>query len=208
MPRREHAGNRESSRKRTREDEGLADIGYERPSNAREHRIARDNRAERVRLTLRASSEQHGYYVFDELMTEEAGRLDFLAVGPLGVVAVVMRDDEGIVSVTQDGELLLDSRPFDDDPRAQVEELGKDVVARVDNADGLVATLICFSRAEVEYPENLELMRGVCKVWTLSWTLDPKDQEQLSPADVAELADEVERVYGRQPFARPAGTGP
>jgi len=51
-------------------------------------------------------------------------------------------------------------------------------------------------------------MRGVCKVWTLAWTLDPEDDEELTPADAAELAEEVERVYGRPPFARPAGTGP
>lgn len=169
--------------------------------------MARDNRSERVRSALRAASGQHGYHVFDELMTEEAGKLDFLAVGPLGAVAIVMRDEDGLVSVAEDGELLLDGRPFEESPRAQVTELGSDVVARVDGAGGTVATLVCFSRAEVEYPADLELMRGVCKVWTLAWTLDPKDDEELTPADAAELAEEIERVYGRPPFARPAGTG-
>lgn len=164
--------------------------------------------AERVRASLRAVSEQHGYYVFDELMTEEEGKLDFLAVGPPGAVAIVVRDESGTVSAAEDGELLLDSQPFDEDPQMQVETLGNDVLARVSGTRNTLDTLICFSRADVEYPDDLELMRGVCKLWTLSWTLEPEDQEQLSTADVADLADEVERIYKRSPFARPAGTGP
>jgi hypothetical protein len=180
----------------------------EEPRTARERRIARDNRAERTRAALRAASERHGYYVFDELMTEEAGKLDFLAVGPPGAVAIVVRDEGGLVSAAEDGELLLDGRPFDEDPRSQVRELGNDVIARIDRTDGALGTLICFSRAEVEYPDDLELMRGVCTVWTLAWTLDPEDNADLTPADIVELADEVWRVYGRPPFARPAGTGP
>jgi hypothetical protein len=180
----------------------------EEPRTARERRIARDNRIERVRSVLRAASEQHGYHVFDELVTEEAGKLDFLAVGPPGAVAIVLRDEDGLVSAAEDGELLLDGRPFEESPRAQVTELGGDVIARITRADGSVDTLVCFARADVEYPNDLELMRGICTVWTLSWTLDPEGDEELTPADAAELAEEVERVYGRPPFARPAGTGP
>lgn len=182
--------------------------GLEEPRTARERRIAKDNRAERVRSALRAASEKHGYYFFDELMTEEAGKLDFLAVGPPGAVAIVVRDEGGLVSAAEDGKLLLDGRPFNEDPRAQVRELGSDVITRVGRTGGTLDTLICFSRAEVEYPDDLELMRGICTVWTLAWTLDPEDDADLSRADVAELADEVEQVYGRPPFARPAGTGP
>ena len=179
----------------------------EPPRTARERRISRDNRAERVRTALRAVSEQHGYHVFDELMTEEAGKLDFLAIGPPGAVAIVLRDESGLVSAAEDGELLLDGRPFEESPREQVDTLSDDVIARVTKVGSTVATLVCFSRAEVEYPDDLDLMRGVCKVWTLAWVLDPKDNEELTPADAAELAEEVERVYGRPPFARPAGTG-
>lgn len=207
MPGREHPRDRGAPRKQGHED-ALVDIASEQVSTARERRIARDIRTERVRASLRAVSERHGYYMFDELMTEDEGKLDFLAVGPPGAVAIVVRDESGTVSVTEDGELLLDNRPFDEDPQVQVEALGKDVLARVSGSRNTLDTLVCFPRAEVEYPENLELMRGVCKLWTLSWTLEPEDQGRLSPADVAELADEVERVYGRPPFARPAGTGP
>jgi len=177
------------------------------PRTARERRIAKDNRVERTRSALRAASARHGYHVFDELSTEEAGKLDFLAVGPLGVVAVVMRDEAGVVSAAEDGELLLDGRPFEEDPREQVVELGRDVISRVDEAQGTGATLICFSRAEVEYPADLELMRGVCTVWTLTRVLEPEGNGEISPADVAELAEAIERVYGRPPFARPAGPG-
>ncbi len=180
----------------------------EPPRTARERRIARDNRTERVRSALRAASEQHGHHFFDELMTEEAGKLNFLAVGPPGAVAIVMRDESGLVSAAEDGELLLDGRPFDESPREQVDMLSDDVIARVAVAGGAVDTLICFSRAEVEYPDDLELMRGVCTVWTLALTLDPGDHQEFTPADAAELAEEVERIYGRPPFSRPAGTGP
>lgn len=180
----------------------------EEPRTARERRIAKDNRAERIRSALRAASERHGYYVFDELMTDEAGKLNFLAVGPPGAVAIVVRDEGGLVSAAEDGELLLDGRSFEESLREQVDTLSDDVILRVARTEGAVDTLICFSRAEVEYPDDLELMRGICTVWTLAWTLDPEDNAELTPADVAELAEEVERVYGRPPFALPAGSGP
>jgi hypothetical protein len=179
----------------------------EEPRTARERRIARDNRIERVRSALRVASEQHGYHVFDEIMTEEAGKLDFLAVGPPGAVAIVSRDESGLVSAAEDGELLIDGRPFEESPREQVDALSDDVIVRVLRVGGTLDTVICFACAEVEYPADLELMRGICTVWTLAWVLDPKGDQQFTPADVMELAEEVERVYGRPPFARPTGTG-
>ena len=175
---------------------------------ARERRIARDNRRDRVRSTLRAISAQCGYHIFEHLMTEEAGSIDFLAVGPVGAVVVTVRDEEGVVSISEDGEMLLDHRTFEDDPRRHVDELADDVIARIQRTDGTALTSICFTRAEVEYPGNLEPARGVCTIWTLAWPFGDQDDKRLTSADVAELAEEVERVYGRLPFARPAGTGP
>lgn len=180
----------------------------EPPRTAREHRIARDNRKDRIRSTLRAVSEQHGYYIFENLMTEEAGAIDFLAAGPTGIVVVIVRDEDGVVRVTQDGILLLDSRPFEDDPRQHVDELADDVITRVQKANGTALTQICFARAAVEYPQDLGPMRGICTTWTLAWPFSDQGEDELTHADVEELSEEVERVYGRPPFARPARTGP
>lgn len=141
-------------------------------------------------------------------MTEDAGAIDFLAVGPIGAVIVIVREEEGVVSVAENSELLLDQRLFEDDPRRHVNELADDIIGRVPKANGTAHTQICFTRAEVEYPEDLKLMRGVCTVWTLPWPFADQVEEELTPADVAELAEEVEQIYGRPPFACPAGTGP
>ena len=198
-------GNRRSSRDEKRLTAAKSE---EQRLTARELRIARDNCRDRVRSVLGAVSEQYGYHVFENLVTEESGAIDFLAAGPIGVVVLIVRDEEGIVSVAEDGELLIDNCPFEDDPRQQVNELADDTVARISKADGIAHTQICFTCADVEYPDDLEPMRGVCTVWTLAWPFDNQSEEDLTPAETAELAEEIERVYGRPPFARPAGTGP
>jgi hypothetical protein len=141
-------------------------------------------------------------------MTEESGAIDFLAVGPLGTVVVIVRDEEGVVSAAEDGELLLDRRPFEEDPHQHVNELADDVIERVPKANGIALTQICFTRAQVEYPEELGPLQGVCTTWTLAWPFDDRSEEERSHADVTALAEEVERVYGRPPFARPARTEP
>src|SRR5215217_6132524 len=99
----------------------------DRPKTARERRIARAKDIEHVRLAL-SSTARHGYYVFDEIITEEAGSLDFLAVGPLGVVVIPVRSDEGCVSSGRaEDEILLDGEPFKDDPFRQARELTEEI---------------------------------------------------------------------------------
>ena len=63
-------------------------------SKRREERIERARRKDLVRTALRSAA-AHGYYIFDELLTEEAGMIDFLAVGPVGACVVVVRDEPG-----------------------------------------------------------------------------------------------------------------
>lgn len=46
--------------------------------SARDRRLARDDERERVRAALKFAA-HYGYYVFDELVTEHAGTLDYLA---------------------------------------------------------------------------------------------------------------------------------
>jgi len=178
-----------------------------RPS-AREKRIAGAERRELVRSALRSAA-AHGYYVFDELMTEEAGMIDFLAVGPVGACVIVVRDEEGNVTADVDGTLYLDGRRFEDGPKLQADELGDDVDAKLESSGVKTRNVICFTRAELYYlGENPdEVLRGVCPIWDLALAF-AEATEEYSPADVAELAEEVERAYGRPPFVRPAGTGP
>lgn len=99
-------------------------------SSARHERIARAERREHVRLALRSGA-AHGYYVFDELMTGEAGMIDFLAVGPVGAVVIVVRDEPGEVTGDVDGTLFLNARPFADDPKREATEQAKDVNTKV-----------------------------------------------------------------------------
>jgi hypothetical protein len=78
--------------------------------SARERRIARADRWELVRSALRSAA-AHGYYIFDALMTTEAGMIDFLAVGPVGTCVVVVRDAEGHVAADVAGTLYLTAAP-------------------------------------------------------------------------------------------------
>ena len=86
------------------------DRGQQRQS-ARERRIVRAERRDLVRAALRSAA-AHGYYVFDELMTEEAGMIDCLTIGPVGACLVIVRDEAGDVTADVDGALYLDGRLF------------------------------------------------------------------------------------------------
>ncbi len=181
--------------------------GWERPRpSAREERIARGERREFVRSALRSAT-IHGYYVFDELMTQEAGMIDFLAVGPVGGCVVVVRDEEGDVTADVDGTLYLDVRRFADDPHRQVEELVRDVNAKLEDTGAQVYQVICFTRAELYYlgDDPDDVLKGVCPTWDLSLSFAEAPEEH-TPADVAALAERVRDAYGRPPFVTPAGT--
>jgi hypothetical protein len=176
----------------------------DRPKTARERRIARAKDIEHVRLAL-SSTARHGYYLFDELITEEAGSLDFLAVGPLGVVVIPVRFDEGCVSSgrTED-EILLDGEPFEDDPFRQARELTEEIDMALFGGAGDIGTLVCFTRAHFQVDHERKPPLGTTPVWELSWALDPKEQEEkLNPADVVDIAERVQEIYGRPPIIAP-----
>ena len=146
----------------------------------------------------------HGYYVFDELMTEEAGKIDFLAVGPVGAVICVVRDEAGDVTADVDGTLYLNGRPFADDPKRQAAELAEDVNARFEDTGAYAYRVVCFTRAELYYlGENVDkVLKGVCPTWDLPLSFASAPIEH-TPADVAELADRIREAYGRPPFVTP-----
>lgn len=168
----------------------------------REDRISRDKRRELVRSALRGTA-VHGYYIFDDLMSEEAGMLDFLAVGPLSICAIVVRDEPGVITALPDRTVLLDGWRFSDDPRRQADELRAEVISRLCDADKPINYLICFTRADIYSGKDLVPYQGLCTVWTLAWSLDPEGEEALNAAEAAEYAELVQQFYGRPPFVTP-----
>ncbi len=170
--------------------------------SAREERIGRAERWEHVRLALRSTA-AHGYYVFDELMTEEAGMIDFLAVGPMGLCIVVVRDEPGTVVADVDSTLYLNGRSFSDDPNSQGEELVEDVYAKLGEGSYTVYHIICFTRADLQYAgDDVSVLEGVCPTLDLPLPFSNAPAEHTA-ADVAELADLVREAYGRPPFVVP-----
>lgn len=172
------------------------------PQTARERRISRDGEWERVRAALRFAA-HHGYYVFDELATESVGTIDFLAVGPQRTIAIIVREDIGVFEADSDThKWYLNDFRFEDNPHQQADEQTDDVVARLTRKDVPVSFYICFTRAEISYTGNREAYRGVADLWTLPRSFE-RDEAKFGPADVAEIAEDVERIYGRPPFVRP-----
>lgn len=171
----------------------------------REERIERARRKDLVRTALRSAA-THGYYVFDELMTEDAGMIDFLAVGPVGACVVVVRDEPGAVTADVDGTLYLDERHFEDDPKLQAGELEDNVNRKLAGTGAQCYDIICFTRAELFYlgDDVYEVMRGVSPIWDLPLPFASAETQHTS-ADVAELADHIQEAYGRPPFVVPEG---
>ena len=155
-----------------------------------------------MRLALRSAA-AHGYYVFDELMTEHAGMIDFLAVGPVGACVVVVRDEAGTVTADVDAMLYLNAQPFADNPKQQAADLAEDVNVRFEGTGAKAFHVVCFTRAELEYlGEDEDVLWGVCPTWDLPLTFSEAEKEH-TPADVEGLADLVRETYGRPPFVAP-----
>jgi hypothetical protein len=156
-----------------------------------------------VRTALRSAA-AHGYYVFDELMTEAAGMIDYLAVGPVGACVVTVRDEQGDVTADADGTLYLGGRRFEDDPNRHAEDLVDDVNAKLSSTGAHTYHVICFTRAELYYlgEEPDVALRGVSPIWDLPLSFADAPIEH-TPADVANIADRVREVYGRPPFVVP-----
>ena len=173
-----------------------------RHPDKREQRINRQTDYERVRSALRAGA-HHGCYVFDALMTDEAGLLDYLVVGPYGISAVIVRSEHGDVQPdSQTGELTIIRSPFEDDPRRQANDLLEDVARKLERQDIPIFFLICFTRAEIKDSGDPEADRGLYQTWGLPKIFEDRE-EVLEPEDVDELARSIESIYARPPFVRP-----
>ena len=173
-----------------------------RHPDKREQRINRQTDYERVRSALRAGA-VNGCYVFDALMTDEAGLLDYLVVGPYGISGIVVRGEHGDVKADPDThELLIIRSPFADDPRRQVNDQMEDVERHLCRPDIPTFVLICFTRAEIQDSGNPEANRGLYQTWGLPRTFEGRE-EVLDPEQVDDLARAIESIYARPPFVRP-----
>lgn len=175
---------------------------------ARAGRIARDKGREEVRSALRFGAD-YGYYVFDELVTEGGGTLDYLAVGALGMCAIVVRGEKGAFIIDPyNHEWYLNGYPFDEDPRQQKDEMTNDLKARLCYARTLasevpVSSIVCLTRAEIRGNGSDEPYRGVTELMTMPMVVFGQGDDKFTPEDIDALAREVERVYSRPPFVRP-----
>jgi len=188
------------------EQHGFLEGEGDQQKTAREQRIARAKEKELMRSAL-CSTARYGCYVFDELITEEAGIIDFLVVGPQDVSAIVVRSDRGYVSLVKERDLLLiDGERFEDDPYDQGRFLVRDVNTKVFDQTYSVKYLICFLYAQLEIDENRQIPSGTTPLWELPWALDPEGEENLT-ADIEEIAEKVQKVYGRPPIVTPQKAG-
>ena len=155
-----------------------------------------------MRLALRSAA-AHGYYVFDELMTEEAGMIDFLAVGPVGALVVVVRDEPGTVTADVDSTLYLNGRPFPE-TRTAGRRLGRGRVRQAEAAGSLRLPrhLLYAGRTLIPRAKTRTSSEGVCPTWDLPLAFEEAEREH-TPTEVAELADLIREVYGRPPFVVP-----
>lgn len=176
--------------------------------SARENRIARDTEREQVRSALRFGA-SYGYYVFDELVTEDAGTLDYLAVGALGMCAIIIREGEGVlVQDPYSHEWYWNGYPFEDDPRQQETEMTDDLKSRLRGAQTHtkkipVESIICVSGGEIHSNGSDNSYSGITDLMTLPLVVFGQGEDRLTPEDIDALASEVERVYRRPPFVRP-----
>lgn len=177
--------------------------------DARERRLARDAERERTRAALRFGAD-YGYYVFDELASENKGTLDYLAVGALGVCAIIIREDEGIfIADPYNYEWYLNGYTFEDDPVQQRIELTDDVTDRLtgvqppDATSVPVNSVICLTKAEIHSSGNDEAYKGIADLMTLPFVVFAQEYQELTPGDVDEVARHIELAYSKPPFVRP-----
>lgn len=173
----------------------------------RDRRIERDKRREMVQHVLKSTSEW-GYYVFDQLMTEDAGVIDYLVVGPPSICSITLRDEPGSITATPDSQVLVDGKPLADDPRRQAREIGDDLMARLPDNEKPINFLICFTQADMYMGEDADPYRGLCTIWGLSPSLDPEENgEAFNGAEIEEYAELIEQIYERPPFVTPHQEG-
>jgi hypothetical protein len=62
--------------------------------------------------------------------------------------------------------------------------------------------MICFLYAQLEVKDH-ENPLGITPLWELPRALDPEGEVVLTPADIEEIAEKVQKIYGRPPIVAP-----
>jgi hypothetical protein len=142
----------------------------------RRRRIAHAEGRERVRSAIRPLARE-GYYAFEDLLTDEAGAVDQLLVGPNGVHAVVVRSDRGAVWQRHSerryyldpsggaidaatGATIYSSRPFEEDLEQVVAALSADLRRKLFGGGGPVFHQLCFTEAQLAFGADPDCPHG------------------------------------------------
>ncbi|MDP9437571.1 MAG: hypothetical protein M3P49_02315 [Actinomycetota bacterium] len=227
------------STRRNREQSALSPSGrsygsydaaewHEGAAKARTMRISHARGREKMRSAL-LPLPAHGYFVFEDLLTDEAGAVDFLAVGPGGIHYAALVPHEGSVwRHEQDDRLywgqesvLLDAEtderdwyggPFEEDLDAMIRALGEDVASKVYGGEGgSLFPYLCFTEARLHVSDGKH-PRGVVSVWDLAYQISITDlaeygRHNLPPEEVERFAAVIEETYGRPPWLVPEPHG-
>ncbi len=142
----------------------------------RRRRIAHAERRERVRSAIGPLARE-GYYAFEDLLTDEAGAVDQLLVGPNGVHAVVVRSDRGAVwrrhserryyldpsggtTEAATGATIYSGRPFEEDLEQMVVALTADLRRKLFGGVGPVFHQLCFTEAQLAFGADPDCPHG------------------------------------------------
>jgi hypothetical protein len=147
----------------------------------RRRRIAHAEGRERVRSAIRPLARE-GYYAFEDLLTDEAGAVDQLLVGPNGVYAVVVRSDRGAVwrrhserryyldpsggaiDAAIGATIYSAGRPFEEDLEQVVAALTADLRRKLfgggEPGGGPVFHQLCFTEAQLAFGADPDCPHG------------------------------------------------
>jgi len=197
-------------------------------AKARAVRISRARGREKMRSAL-LPLPAHGYFVFEDLLTDGAGAVDFLAVGPGGIHYAALVPHEGSVWRREEDDrlywgresVLLDAEtderdwyggPFEEDLDAMIRALGEDVASKVYGGEGgSLFPYLCFTEARLHVSGGKH-PRGVVSVWDLAYQISLTDltgygRHNLPPEEVERFAAVIEEAYGRPPWLVPEPHG-
>ncbi len=186
-------------------------------------RIAHAEGRERVRSAIRPLARE-GYYAFEDLLTDEAGAVDQLLVGPNGVHAVVVRSDRGAVWRRHSerryyldpyggaidaatGATIYAGRPFEEDLEQVVAALTADLRRKLFGGGGPVFHQLCFTEAQLAFGADPDCPHGgtppdLTTVWHMAdkalggryLVVDPEAAEPAAGRDPEPLRYDPEEV--------------
>lgn len=190
---------------------------------ARRRRIDAARGREQVRAALSMLADA-GFFVFEDVVTAEAGAVDQLVVGPTGVHPVLVLPHRGYVFWDDSGRLAWSKRKatpdtpdspgtyyqarWDENPEEIMDALRKDLAHEVIHKGVGSIPVYCFTEATILAPDDLEgptQATSPFDVVRLLRDTDPEPHGYLRPdgPHIREIARLVARNYKRLPWAVP-----